>query len=195
MMFTPEQQQFLLTLAREAVTCAVTRAPLAAPDAPEALFTQPLGAFVTLTKSGELRGCIGYPEAVYPLYEAIMHGGAAAALQDPRFPPVSPGELNALHIEISVLSPLRRATPEEVEVGTHGLVIEQGRSRGLLLPQVPVEWGWNREEFLAHTCRKAGLPADAWRAGATLYTFTAEVFSEDQRKVHRDDPQQVSSEL
>ncbi len=144
----------------------------------DALFTQPLGAFVTLSQRGNLRGCIGYPEAVYPLYETIMRSGMSAALHDPRFSPVTPGELADLHIEISVLSPLRQATPEEVEVGTHGLVIERGHYRGLLLPQVPVEWGWNREEFLEDTCRKAGLPADAWREGATLYTFTAEVFSE-----------------
>ncbi len=180
MMFTQEQQQFLLTLAREAVRSAVTREPMARTAEAEAPFTQPLGAFVTLHKAGDLRGCIGFPEPVYPLYETIIRSGISAALRDPRFPPVSSGELHALHIEISVLSPLRQATPEEVEVGTHGLVIEQGGFRGLLLPQVPVEWGWTREEFLAQTCRKAGLPADAWRTGATLYTFTAEVFSEDE---------------
>jgi len=182
MMFTAEQRRFLLTLARDAVTCAVKHLPLPPPAALDALFTQPLGAFVTLTKDGNLRGCIGYPEAVYPLHETIARGAAAAALQDPRFPPVSPAELSELHIEISVLSPLQRATPEEVEVGTHGLVIEKGYNRGLLLPQVPVEWGWNREEFLAHTCRKAGLPADAWHAGVTLHTFTAEVFSEENEQ-------------
>lgn len=180
MMFSPTQRQALLQLAREAVTSAVTRTSLPRPAETETLFTQPLGAFVTLTKDGNLRGCIGFPEPVYPLYEAIIHGGISAALRDPRFPPVSPAELSELHIEISVLSPLRQAMPEEVEVGTHGLVVEQGRFRGLLLPQVPVEWGWTREEFLAQTCRKAGLPAGAWRSGATLYTFTAEVFGEKE---------------
>lgn len=181
MMFSDEQRRFLLGLAREAVTKAVTRKPLPTAGADlDALFLQPLGAFVTLTKRGELRGCIGYPEPMFPLYETIVHSGSSAALQDPRFPPVSPGELSALHIEISVLSPLQAAQPHEVEVGTHGLVIEQGRYRGLLLPQVPVEWGWNRDEFLAHTCRKAGLPPTAWHNGAKLFTFTAEVFSETE---------------
>ena len=181
-MFTTEQQRFLLALARAAVTNAVTRRPLPQPAQLDELFTQPLGAFVTLTKNGELRGCIGYPEPHFPLFETIIHSGASAALQDPRFPPVSAGELDALHIEISVLSPLQRAAAEEVEVGTHGLVIERGHNRGLLLPQVPVEWGWDREQFLAQICRKAGLPTDAWRMGATLYTFTAEVFAEEKRQ-------------
>jgi len=180
MMFTLEQRRFLLGLAREAVVSAVGRRPLPTPADLDALYQQPLGAFVTLTKHGDLRGCIGYPEPTFPLYETIIRSGVSAALQDPRFSPVSPAELDALHIEISVLSPLQEARPDEVEVGTHGLVIEKGRFRGLLLPQVPVEWGWNRDEFLAHTCRKAGLPTDAWRTGAKLYTFTAEVFSEEE---------------
>lgn len=178
-MFTSEQQQFLLQLARRAVAKAVTEGKmLALPEVDDA-FTLEQGAFVTLTKYGELRGCIGYPEPVLPLYQAIIHGASSAALEDPRFPPVAPVELDDLHIEISVLSPLQPAQPHEVEVGTHGLVIEQGRARGLLLPQVPVEWGWDREEFLAHTCRKAGLHAQAWREGANLFTFTAEVFGEE----------------
>ncbi len=178
-MFSAEQQRFLLSVARQAVEAAVTEGRLITLTEVDEAFCQPLGAFVTLTRHGSLRGCIGYPEPTLPLYQAIIRGGASAALQDPRFPPVIPTELDELHIEISVLSPLQEARPEDVVVGTHGLVIEKGFSRGLLLPQVPVEWGWEREEFLAHTCRKAGLPTDAWRTGATLYTFTAHVFSED----------------
>lgn len=176
-MFSPDQQQFLLQLARQAVVAAVQEQPLPTPEVDRA-FTALQGAFVTLTKGGNLRGCIGFPEPVYPLFQAIIQGGAAAALHDPRFPSVAPAELDALHIELSVLSPLQRAQPGDVIVGTHGLVIEQGHAHGLLLPQVAVEWGWTRDEFLDHTCRKAGLPADAWRRGAALYTFTAEVFGE-----------------
>lgn len=178
-MFTMEQQRFLLQLARGAVTAAVTDGSIIKPAEVDEAYQQSLGAFVTLTKFGQLRGCIGYPEPMLPLYQAVIQGAASAALQDPRFPAVTPAELDDLHIEISVLSPLQAAQAEEVEVGTHGLVIEHGRARGLLLPQVPLEWGWNRDEFLAHTCRKAGLHADAWQRGASLFTFTAEVFSEE----------------
>jgi len=178
-MFTAGQQRFLLQLARKSVTTAVTDGKLIALAEVEEAFRQPLGAFVTLTKYQQLRGCIGYPEPALPLFQAIIHGAASAALQDPRFPPVAPAELDDLHIEISVLSPLQPTLAEQVEVGTHGLVIEQGHARGLLLPQVPVEWGWNRDEFLAQICRKAGLHPDAWQRGARLFTFTAEVFSEE----------------
>ena len=180
-MFSTEQHNYLLALAREAVCAAVRqgRQLVREADGVDAGLREPLGAFVTLTKHGELRGCIGYTEPLFPLYETIIRGGTAAALQDPRFSPVAPHELDDLRMEISVLSPLRRATPDEVIVGTHGLVVEQGRARGLLLPQVPLEWGWQRDEFLAHTCRKAGLALDAWQRTATLYTFTAEVFSEE----------------
>ena len=177
-MFTPEQQRVLLALAREALTGVVTGGTLPAPEQVDEAFTRQQGAFVTLTIGGNLRGCIGYPEPIYPLYKSIIHGAASAALQDPRFPPVAPDELPQIAIEISVLSLLTPIKPEAVVVGTHGLVVEKGRMRGLLLPQVPIEWGWNREEFIAYTCRKAGLPADAWRTGATLSSFTAEVFSE-----------------
>ncbi|MHB0936489.1 MAG: AmmeMemoRadiSam system protein A [Armatimonadota bacterium] len=179
MMFSPEQQRFLLQLARQSVAAAVTDGKLLTISEVDDVFRPELGVFVTLTKFGQLRGCIGFPEPALPLFQAVIHSAASAALQDPRFPAVAPVELDDLHIEISVLSPLQPATAEEVEVGMHGLVIEHGRARGLLLPQVPVEWGWNRDEFLAHTCRKAGLHADAWREGASLFTFTAEVFSEE----------------
>jgi AmmeMemoRadiSam system protein A len=179
-MFTIEQHKYLLNLAREAVDVAVRhgRKLMREEDTVEEALRKPLGAFVTLTAHDALRGCIGYTEPLYPLYETIIRAGTAAALQDPRFLPVTARELADLHFEISVLSPLQLATPDEIIIGTHGLVIEQGRARGLLLPQVPVELGWGREEFLAHTCQKAGLPSDAWRSNATLYTFTAEVFAD-----------------
>jgi len=138
----------------------------------------PGAAFVTLTKNGRLRGCIGYTEAVAPLFKVVQECAVAAGTEDPRFPPVSPEELPSLRFEISVLTPLFPIRPEEVEVGRHGLVVAQGRMRGLLLPQVPVEWGWDRETFLDQACVKAGLPPSAWRHGATLRAFTAEVFGE-----------------
>ena len=134
--------------------------------------------FVTLTKNGRLRGCIGYTEAVAPLFKVVQECAVAAATEDPRFPPVSPKELPSLRVEISVHTPLFPNRPEEVEVGRHGLMVSKGGMRGLLLPQVPVEWGWDRETFLDQVCLKAGLPPSAWRHGATLRAFTAEVFGE-----------------
>ncbi len=142
----------------------------------------PGAAFVTLTKNGRLRGCIGYTEAVAPLFKVVQECAVAAATEDPRFPPVSSNELPSLRIEISVLTPLVPILPEEVEVGRHGLMVSQGGMRGLLLPQVPVEWGWDRETFLDQTCVKAGLPPSAWRHGATLRSFTAEVFGEEEKQ-------------
>lgn len=138
-------------------------------------------AFVTLTKSGRLRGCIGYTEAVAPLFKVIQECVVAAATEDPRFPPVTPMELPSLRIEISVLTPLFPIRPEEVVVGRHGLMVAKGGMRGLLLPQVPIEWGWDRETFLDQVCVKAGLPPSAWRHGATLRAFTAEVFCEEEK--------------
>jgi AmmeMemoRadiSam system protein A len=177
-MFTHEQQQALLRVARQAIVLVVTEQHLLTLEVVDQAFNEERGAFVTLTRAGQLRGCIGYPEPHYPLQDTIIRSAVSAALHDPRFPPVTPTELPDINIEISVLSPLSPATPEAVEVGRHGLVIEKGHARGLLLPQVPVEWGWSRDEFLAHLCRKAGLPTDAWQWGASLFTFTAEVFSE-----------------
>lgn len=177
-MFTHDHKSFLLRLARKALETAVSHHKMITPVDVDEMLQQPLGAFVTLTSHGALRGCIGYPEAVYPLCETIVRGAVSAALHDSRFHPVRTAELDTIHIEISVLSPLFPIAPAAVDVGTHGLVIEQGHARGLLLPQVPVEWGWNRDEFLTHTCAKAGLPGDAWQHGAQLFAFTAEVFSE-----------------
>ncbi len=140
------------------------------------------GVFVTLHKQGELRGCIGYVEPVKPLYLATRDMAISAATEDPRFPPVEPEELKDIDIEITVLSPLQRIyDPAAVIVGRHGLVIRKGFHSGLLLPQVPVEQGWDRKQFLEWTCRKAGLPPDAYQdKNAELYVFTGEVFGEKQ---------------
>lgn len=136
------------------------------------------GAFTTLHLDGQLRGCIGYVLPVATLYQTVAETAAAAAFEDPRFYPVNQDEALELKIEISVLSPLKTIEAEQVEVGRHGLVVTYMARRGLLLPQVPVEWRWDREMFLEQTCIKAGVSPDAWKKGAKLEAFTAEVFSE-----------------
>ena len=176
-MFTERQQHALVELARDAVRAAVTggRAPVrAGQDFPDAS-----GAFVTLKRGGHLRGCIGTLECRGPLGEEIVRVARSAALEDPRFPPLTAAELDGLEVEVSVLGPLEAIDPLDpaaIAIGRHGLVVEQGRQRGLLLPQVAVEWGWDREAFLSQTCVKAGLPPDAWRRGARVYRFDAAVF-------------------
>lgn len=140
---------------------------------------QPRGAFVTLHAQGRLRGCIGTFRAREPLFRVVREMVLSAALHDPRFRPVTAGELPELELEISALTPLVEvADIEEIKVGIHGLYITRGYASGVLLPQVAVEYGWDPEEFLCHTCEKAGLPMDAWRQGATIERFSAEVFSE-----------------
>jgi AmmeMemoRadiSam system protein A len=142
--------------------------------------------FVTWKRGGRLRGCIGTVEPVRPLWADVETNAVHALLEDPRFEPATPDELRLLELEISVLTPFVPVSdpPRDVKVGVHGLLVERGRSRGLLLPQVPVEWGWDVPTFLAHTCLKAGLPEDAWRDGRTrVSTFTAEVFGEEDAPV------------
>ncbi len=136
------------------------------------------GAFVTLTKQGMLRGCIGHIQGNLPLVDTIKEMARAAAFNDPRFPPVTREELDDLELEISVLTPLRLIKDvKEIEVGLHGLYLECQGYAGLLLPQVATEYGWNREEFLAHTCMKAGLSNTCWRQSETrIYIFSADIF-------------------
>jgi uncharacterized protein len=140
----------------------------------------PGGCFVSLhTKSGELRGCIGTFTSDGPLWHAVRDMAIAAASRDPRFPSLTRAELDGCHIEISVLSPLRTASAAEIEVGRHGICIERGYQRGVLLPQVAVEYGWDRDTFLEHTCMKAGLPREAWREpGTKIEIFSAEIFGD-----------------
>jgi uncharacterized protein len=138
-----------------------------------------LGVFVTLTKDDLLRGCIGYVEGFKPLAQGIIDNAINASTKDPRFPELRIDELAEIKIEISVLSPIKPVTDiNNIEVGVHGLIISKGLNAGLLLPQVAVEWGWDRQEFLEHTCEKAGLPRDAWEKGAEIKSFTATVFNE-----------------
>jgi hypothetical protein len=140
--------------------------------------TELRGAFVTITKKGVLRGCIGHIRALLPLYKTIEEMAAAAAFDDPRFPPITKNELKDLEIEISVLTPFKQITDvKEIEVGTHGIYIEKGYYSGLLLPQVATEYNWDRDTFLEHTCRKAGLPPDVWKEKDTrIFIFSADIF-------------------
>ena len=176
-MLNQQQRMTLLRIARQAIECAAEgkaeQAPQSADD-PE--LARAAAAFVTVEGPEGLRGCIGTLEPSLPLYLTISEMAYAAACRDPRFMPVAPAELDRLHIDISVLSPLEPIAPEKVQPGLHGLMVRQGFRSGCLLPQVAPRYGWSREEFLSQTCLKAGLPPDAWEHGAEVYAFTAEVF-------------------
>ena len=178
------EQHTLLRLARQAIEAAVSGTHPPSFDCPEGPLTELMGAFVTLHRSGRLRGCIGNIESHRPLFQTVCDCACSAALADPRFEPVVPKEVPQLHLEISVLSPLEEARPEDVEVGRHGLLISRGFQRGLLLPQVATQYRWGRETFLEETCLKAGLPSDAWRRGARIQIFTAQVFAEPESWAH-----------
>jgi AmmeMemoRadiSam system protein A len=136
------------------------------------------GAFVTIKKKDQLRGCIGYLKAVLPLYETIREMAIQAAFDDPRFSPLQKNEWKDINIEISVLTPMKKLSDvSEIKVGVHGLYIEKGPYSGLLLPQVATEHRWNSITFLENTCYKAGLPKDAWKSKDTVvYIFSADVF-------------------
>lgn len=174
------EQKTLLAIARKTLEEYILRGSVPQYDMKEQRLLQKRGAFVTLTKQGNLRGCIGYTAPILPLHKVISEMAVAASSRDSRFPPVSKDELKDIHIEISVLSPLKPVkSVEEIEVGKHGLVISRGSYSGLLLPQVPTEYKWNRTQFLQQTCRKAGLPVTAWKEKDTqIQCFTAQVFSE-----------------
>ena len=172
------ERQRLLELARQALEASVRHNDLPAAEEPEGALREPCGAFVTLRKSRQLRGCIGVVEALKPLYQTVQECALAAALHDPRFQPVEPDELPELRIEVSVLSPLVEVTPDQIEVGRHGLLVSLGERRGVLLPQVAVEWKWDGRRFLEETCLKAGLPKSAWQGGAKIQAFTTQAFGE-----------------
>ncbi|MFO8182618.1 MAG: AmmeMemoRadiSam system protein A [Candidatus Aegiribacteria sp.] len=180
-MISESDRKALLELAGRAVRAAAAGEPL--PPVPEGeVFAAEGGAFVTLRKNGALRGCIGHFTGTGPIGRTVIDMAASAAVRDPRFPPVRPGEVDDIDLEISILSPMEPAAPEDVVPGTHGLYVRQGFRSGTLLPQVAEEEGWDRETFLAHTCLKAGLPPDSWkRDDVQLYTYTAEVFGEERK--------------
>jgi AmmeMemoRadiSam system protein A len=174
--FSIEERRILLGVAHQSILSAFTGRPSGAACSPH--LSDPRGVFTTLYLDGDLRGCVGYAMPIAPLYRAVSETARAAAFEDSRFLPVTEEEAPRLDVSLSVLSPLFPVQAEQVEVGRHGLVICLGARRGLLLPQVPVEYDWDRETFLEQTCRKAGLPFDAWQKGATLEAFTAEVFGD-----------------
>jgi AmmeMemoRadiSam system protein A len=178
-MLTDNQRRALVEVARRAIVAQVTRAVHEITDADG--FPSVHGAFVTIKRRGELRGCLGTLQCMLGLAEEVARCAADASCRDPRFAPVDAGELPDLTVEVSVLGPLEPVDPLDgatITIGVHGLVVEHGHRRGLLLPQVATEWGWDVEEFKRHTCIKAGLPPDAWTNGARVYRFVAEVFGE-----------------
>lgn len=174
---SPEEKKELLRLARLTIDRFIRQSEIVNYKTQNPNFLTKKGAFVTLKKKGGLRGCIGFTDAVLPLYETVIRASIYAACRDQRFPPVSAEELKDLEVEISVLSPLQKINnPHLIKVGKHGLIISRGDKSGLLLPQVPVENRWSRETFLQQACLKAGLPPNAWKEGADIYIFEAIVF-------------------
>ncbi|HEY4931204.1 MAG TPA: AmmeMemoRadiSam system protein B [Terriglobales bacterium] len=177
---TAKEKQDLLSVARKSAETAVREHKQFIPAAASPALQQDRGAFVTINKNGDLRGCIGYIAPLEPLIQTVRDAAVYAASRDPRFPPVTPAELGELQYEVSVLSPLRHVhNVNEIHVGQHGLLMKKGNHEGVLLPQVPVEFGWDRKTFLEQTARKAGLPASAWKDDDTdIFMFTAVIFGE-----------------
>lgn len=186
-MYTLKDGRFAVRTARGIIEAAVSGSEFNASEIPE-IFNRKSGVFVTINTfpKHNLRGCIGYPEPIFPLIEALQKASRSAAMEDPRFPSVREEELDKVVIEASLLTPpeiINVKKPKhyvkEVEIGRDGLIVEKGFRRGLLLPQVPVEWKWKVDEFLSHTCMKAGLLPDCWlEEGVKIYKFTARIFSE-----------------
>lgn len=189
--FSHDEGEFLVKLARQAITdYLVNHRCMAIPSGIKKKYLTKCGVFVTLNVIGqgmdELRGCIGYPTAEFPLAEATINAAISAATKDPRFSPVEKNELGNITVEVSVLTPPSlievqnpREYPDEIQIGRDGLIVENGWFKGLLLPQVPVEWKWDCEEFLGHCCMKAGLPSDAWvLPGTKIYKFSCIIFKE-----------------
>jgi len=171
-----------LRAVRHTLTEVLNDRPIPVIEFNDPRFAERCGIFVTLKKNDNLRGCIGFVRGVEPLRAAIQEMAIAAATRDPRFPAVTADELGEISIEISVLTPMTEVgTLDEIEIGKHGLMLTLGRHSGLLLPQVPVEWGWDVEEFLTNLCHKAGLPPGSHlQPGARLLKFSADIYSEDE---------------
>jgi uncharacterized protein (TIGR00296 family) len=188
---SPKEGVYLVRLARRAIEIVLRSGDVVEPsDAPEKVRV-PCGVFVTLNRvkgsSHSLRGCIGFPYPVKPLAEAVVDAAISAAMRDPRFNPVSIKEMNSIVVEVSVLTPPEFISverpeqyPDSIEVGKDGLIVTRGVNQGLLLPQVPVEWRWDAEEFLTQCCMKAGLTPDSWLLPDTkISKFRAIIFSEE----------------
>jgi AmmeMemoRadiSam system protein A len=183
--FSQEERNLLLSLAHHSILAALEKdsdnnkdRPEISLHAPTPHLAEPRGVFTSLYLGGALRGCVGYVLPAHSVYRAVAETARAAALEDTRFNSVTREEAPMLEIELSILSPPKPIQAEAVEIGRHGLLISMAGQRGLLLPQVPIEHHWDRVTFLQQTCRKAGLPLDAWQKGATIEAFTAEVFGE-----------------
>jgi uncharacterized protein (TIGR00296 family) len=186
-MYSIEDGQFAVRTARSIIEAAVSGSEFDASEVPE-IFRRKSGVFVTLNTfpKHNLRGCIGYPEPIFPLFEALEKASRSSAMEDPRFPSVREEELDIIVIEVSLLTPPEQIIVKkpkhyvkEVEIGNDGLIVERGFRRGLLLPQVPVDWKWKVDEFLSHTCMKAGLPPDSWLdENVKIYKFSARIFTE-----------------
>jgi AmmeMemoRadiSam system protein A len=174
-----EDRRRLLAIARQSIVAAISQSKLPTAEFAVGALAEFRGAFVTLHRRGRLRGCVGQPGEYDSLADTVARCAALAATEDNRFRPVAPEEFSELEIEISVLSPMQPVHPDEIQLGIHGLMISSGSARGVLLPQVPIEHRLTREQFLSETCRKAGLPVDAWKSpGAEILGFTCEVFSD-----------------
>lgn len=178
-LLTKKEQRELLKIARDTILSYVTSGKVPPIEPTSEGLQLESGCFVTIRQKGELRGCIGNFVSDKPLCKLVQEMAVSAATRDPRFYPMKPGDLTDFDLEISVLSPLVKASSvEEIKVGTHGIYIIKGSYRGVLLPQVATDYGWNREEFLRHTCIKAGLPENAWKGDCDIYIFSALVFGE-----------------
>jgi AmmeMemoRadiSam system protein A len=185
--YTPEDGRILIATARQAIAARLGQSGAAPP--PTARLYERRGAFVTLRErsTGELRGCVGFVEPLFPLVDSVSRAAQAAAFEDGRFDPVSASELPGLSVEVSILGPARPIRPEDVKIGVHGLILRQGGRSGLLLPQVPIEQEWDRETFLEGLCRKAGLPHGAWKEErAELLGFTATIVEEERPHAGKD---------
>lgn len=186
-MISDVEGKFLVELARKSLETYIKEGKtIKVPDDISPKLEEERGAFVTLTRDDDLRGCIGYPEPAKPLAQAVIEVAISAATGDPRFPPVTAAELETIQVEVSVLTrpelvEVQKPADylEKIEVGRDGLIVEKGMYRGLLLPQVPLEWNWDIEDFLANTCMKAGLSPDCWLdEGVKIYSFQSQIFSE-----------------
>jgi len=186
-MLSEKDGKFLVELAKEAITVYLTEGKIVKiPENADPKLKENMGVFVTLNSGNDLRGCIGYPEPVMPLINAVVDAAISAATRDPRFNPLTPDEMDSISVEVSVLTkPELISVNDPVEyldnliIGEDGLIIEKGPYRGLLLPQVATDWGWGKEEFLANTCMKAGLAPDCWNnEDVMIYKFSSEIFHE-----------------
>ena len=173
--YSPQERALLLDLAYESIASALEHREISLTP-PNPHLAEPRGVFTTLHYRKDLRGCVGYVLPAASLYQAVAETARGAAFEDTRFFPLTRREFPEVTVSLSILSRLQPIRPEEVEIGKHGLLVKLGNRRGLLLPQVPVERGWGPMIFLEQTCRKADLPDDAWKTGAIIEAFTAEVF-------------------